>query len=45
MKITTAEFERSMQYGSDLGAISAMLKGVTADEILEDVLAAVEVPV
>ncbi len=45
IKITTADFERSMQYGSDLKAVSAMLKGVTPDGVLENVLAAVEVPV
>ncbi|MCJ1303069.1 hypothetical protein MMC08_005876 [Hypocenomyce scalaris] len=42
--ITTPDNERSMQYGSDLAAVAAMLEGVTADQVIEEVLAAVEAP-
>ena len=42
--ITTPENERSMQYGSDLAAVAAMLEGFTPEQVIEEVLAAVEVP-
>ncbi|MCJ1430242.1 hypothetical protein MMC29_008159 [Sticta canariensis] len=44
IEITTPENERSMQYGSDLAAITALLKGVTAEQVVEEVLVAVEAP-
>ncbi|KAA6408637.1 MAG: hypothetical protein FRX48_07719 [Lasallia pustulata] len=42
--ITTPENERSMQYGSDLAAVAAMLEGVTPEQVIDEVLGAVEVP-
>lgn len=44
IEITTPENERSMQYGSDLAAVTALLKGVTAEQVIEEVLVAVEAP-
>ncbi|KAI9878614.1 MAG: hypothetical protein M1830_000381 [Pleopsidium flavum] len=44
ISITTPENERSMQYGSELAAVTAMLEGVTPEVIIDEVLAAVEVP-
>ena len=37
--------ERSVQYGSDPAVVAALLSGVTTTSVVEDVLAAVEVPV
>ena len=45
IQITTPEFERSVQYGSNPSTTKAMLEGVTADQVLEAVLQEVEVPV
>jgi MoxR-like ATPase len=42
--ITTPENERSMQWGSSLDAVRAVLEGVTAEDVIEEVLHAVEVP-
>ncbi|KAL9116944.1 MAG: hypothetical protein Q9187_006523 [Circinaria calcarea] len=42
--IVAPEHERSMQYGSDLTAVAALLEGVTAEQVIEEVLAMVEVP-
>ena len=42
--ICAPERERSMQYGSDLTAISVLLEDMTAADVVEEVLAAVEVP-
>jgi len=42
--ITAPEDERSMQYGSDLTAITALLEGITPEAVIEEVLAAVEAP-
>ncbi|MCJ1337960.1 hypothetical protein MMC09_003244 [Bachmanniomyces sp. S44760] len=42
--ITAPEDERSMQYGSNLAAVAALLEGVTAEGIIEEVLASVEAP-
>lgn len=36
--IVKPEKERSMQYGSDLEAVSALLEGVGPEEVIEDVL-------
>ena len=33
-----------MQYGSDLAAVAAMLEGVTPEQVIDEVLGAVEVP-
>lgn len=42
--ITAPENERSLQWGSSLEAIKAVLDGVTSDDIVEEVLQSVEVP-
>ena len=42
--ITSAENERSMQWGSDINAVSAMLDGISGEDIVEEVLGMVEVP-
>lgn len=42
--ITTPEDERSMQYGSDLTAVTALLEGITPEAIMDEVLASVEAP-
>ena len=42
--ITSPENERSMQYGSDLEAVKAVLEGVRAEDVIEDVLGEVEGP-
>ncbi|KAI9796103.1 MAG: hypothetical protein M1833_006525 [Piccolia ochrophora] len=44
IKITTPENERSMQWGSDLEAVKALLEGVTPDDVIDDVLGMVETP-
>lgn len=36
--IVQPENERSMQWGSDLDAISALLEGIGAEDVIEDVL-------
>ncbi|KAL8683880.1 MAG: hypothetical protein Q9186_000223 [Xanthomendoza sp. 1 TL-2023] len=42
--LTIPERDRSLQYGSDLAAVTAALQGVTPESVIEDVLAAVETP-
>ncbi|KAF1921295.1 hypothetical protein BDU57DRAFT_435431 [Ampelomyces quisqualis] len=42
--ITAPENERSMQWGSSLEAVKAVLDGVTAEDVIEEVLQSVEVP-
>jgi MoxR-like ATPase len=42
--ITAPENERSMQWGSSLEAVKEMLDGVTPEDVIEEVLQAVEVP-
>ncbi|KAJ4372590.1 hypothetical protein N0V86_007952 [Didymella sp. IMI 355093] len=42
--ITAPENERSLQWGSSLEAVKAVLDGVTADDVVEEVLQSVEVP-
>lgn len=42
--LTTPESERSMQWGSSLEAVREVLEGVTVDDVMEDVLHQVEVP-
>ena len=44
LKLVSPEDERSLQYGSDLAAIAAYLSDLTAEAVIEDVLADVEVP-
>lgn len=39
------EAERSIQYGSDLKAVSAVLKGYHPLQVIEEVLASVDVPI
>lgn len=42
--ITSPEDERSMQWGSSLDAVKTVLEGVTAEDVIEEVLQSVEVP-
>ncbi|KAF2658937.1 hypothetical protein K491DRAFT_702587 [Lophiostoma macrostomum CBS 122681] len=42
--ITVPERERSMQWGSSLEAVKAVLEGVTVEDVIEEVLQSVEVP-
>ncbi|KAF3031994.1 hypothetical protein E8E12_000612 [Didymella heteroderae] len=42
--ITAPENERSLQWGSSLEAVKAVLDGVTSDDVVEEVLQSVEVP-
>lgn len=42
--ITKPERERSMQWGSSLEAVRAVLEGVTVEDVIEEVLQSVEVP-
>ena len=42
--ITAPENERSMQWGSSLEAVNAVLEGVTVEDVIEEVLESVEVP-
>lgn len=42
--ITNATNERSLQYGSDLSAVSALLEGVNPELVLDEVLKRVDVP-
>ncbi|KAI4920111.1 hypothetical protein J4E90_002251 [Alternaria incomplexa] len=42
--ITAPENERSMQWGSSLEAVKAVLEGVTVEDVIEEVLESVEVP-
>ncbi|ORY15309.1 hypothetical protein BCR34DRAFT_183645 [Clohesyomyces aquaticus] len=42
--ITAPENERSMQWGSSLEAVKAVLEGVTAEDVIEEVLQSVEAP-
>ena len=44
LSITSPQNERSMQYGSELVAVTAMLEGITPEHVIDEVLAAVEVP-
>ncbi|KAF1934916.1 hypothetical protein EJ02DRAFT_362647 [Clathrospora elynae] len=42
--ITAPENERSMQWGSSLDAVKAVLEGITVEDVVEEVLQSVEVP-
>ena len=44
IRITAPERERSMQWGSDLEAVKELLEGITAGEIVEEVLREVPAP-
>lgn len=44
IQIVAPERERSMQWGSELAAVEAVLEGVGAEDVIEDVLAMVTVP-
>ena len=43
--IVQPEAERSVQYGSDLKAVSAVLKGYHPSQVIEEVLTSVEIPI
>ncbi len=45
IRIVSPEKERSMQWGSELAAIEAVLEDVGPEEIIEDVLRMVAAPV
>ena len=42
--LVTPERERSMQWGSSLDAVKAVLEGVTEEDVIEEVLQSVEMP-
>jgi len=42
--LATAETERTLRWGSDPGAIREMLKGVTVEDVIEEVIASVDTP-
>jgi hypothetical protein len=42
--ITAPQDERSMQWGSSLEAVKTVLDGVTVEDVIEEVLQSVEVP-
>lgn len=42
--ITKPERERSLQWGSSVEAVKELLDGLTVDDIIEEVLEAVETP-
>ncbi|KAK4546410.1 hypothetical protein LTR36_002087 [Oleoguttula mirabilis] len=42
--LATAETERSLQWGSDPEAVRELLEGLTAEDVIEDVLGSVETP-
>jgi MoxR-like ATPase len=44
IQIVKPEMERSMQWGSELAAVEAVLEGVGPEEVVEDVLGMVAVP-
>ncbi|KAI0145225.1 hypothetical protein GGR57DRAFT_307155 [Xylariaceae sp. FL1272] len=44
LEITAPERERSMQWGSDLSAVKELLEGVEPEDVVEDVLGLVDVP-
>ena len=43
--IVQPEAERSVQYGSDLKAVSAVLKDYHPSQVIEEVLVSVDIPV
>ncbi len=44
IQLVTPEEERSVQWGSKIDDVAAMLEGIGAQAVIEDVLANVEVP-
>jgi hypothetical protein len=42
--ITAPDRERSMQWGSDLDSVKVLLDGITPDDVIDEVMAEVEVP-
>ena len=44
LEMVSASNERSMQYGSDLGAVAPMLQAFTPELVVEEVLSRVEAP-
>ncbi|KAI9703168.1 MAG: hypothetical protein M1836_007733 [Candelina mexicana] len=42
--MTKPENERSMQWGSDLSAVAALLEGVTPEDVIDEVIGMVEAP-
>jgi hypothetical protein len=44
ISICSAENDRSMQWGSDANVVTAMLAEITPDDIIQEVLGSVEVP-
>lgn len=44
IEIVQPQNERSLQWGSDLEAITEILSGVGAEEVIDDAIEAVEVP-
>jgi len=44
LTLATPENERSMQWGSSLDAVREELEGITVEDVIEDVLNSVEVP-
>ncbi|KAK8170409.1 hypothetical protein BC567DRAFT_164306 [Phyllosticta citribraziliensis] len=42
--LTTPENERSLQWGSDIEAVRQVLEGVVVEDVIDDVLSQVEVP-
>ena len=44
LKLVSPENERSLQYGSDVAAVTAYLSDLTVETVIEGVLADVEVP-
>jgi MoxR-like ATPase len=38
IRIATPDKDRSMQWGSDLDAVTALLEGIGAEDVIEDVL-------
>lgn len=43
--ILRPEAERSIQYGSDLKAVAAILKGYNPSQVIEEVIALVDIPI
>ncbi len=43
--IVAPEAERSVQYGSDIKAVSAILKGYHPSQVIEEVLSSVDIPI
>ena len=44
IRITTPRSERSMQYGSELGAVTKLLENFEPEQVIQEVLQLAEVP-